>query len=441
MSAVPPVPRRVELGAVTVLVGHVLDVLADVPDASVHSIVTSPPYWGLRDYGCAPIDWPAVEYSPIWYLPPVRVEAMRCALGLEPDVVSFIAHMVLVFRGLRRVLRDDGTCWVNIGSNYATGTNASRGASIERDGQDKPAGWTNRCESTRRTPDGLAAKQLVHQPSLLALALQADGWIWRSEVIWQKPNPMPEAVTDRPTVSHEQVFLFAKSPKYFFDAPAISEAIEHPDAARPEDAARAFSRRRATTVEPRQGDVEVKPYRSGDHRQASIPWADTTGRRNARSVWKIATAPFKGAHFATFPPELARRCIVAGTSARGACAACGAPWERTTEKTRVGPVWNQRGARTGQHEVGDVEEGRGKFAERLCVRVDTTGWSPTCDCGAAVVPCTVLDPFGGSGTTGAVAKTHGRVAVLCEAQPGYLPLIARRIAEAPAYQPTLGGVR
>ena len=313
MSAVPPIPRRVELGAVTVLVGHVLDVLDAVPDASVQSIVTSPPYWGLRDYGCAPIDWPAVEYAPIWYLPPVRVEAMRCALGLEPDVASFIAHMVLVFRGLRRVLRDDGTCWVNLGSSYATGTQADRKPSMTpadaRDGRPshKPAGWTNRCQSTRRSPEGLAAKQLVHAPSLLALALQADGWIWRSEVIWQKPNPMPESVTDRPTVSHEQVFLFAKSPKYFFDAPAISEAIEYPEASTPDDLARAFSRRRATVVDPTQGPVEVRAYgsgnkkavtgadrgRPGDHRQASIPWTDTTGRRNARSVWKIATAPFK----------------------------------------------------------------------------------------------------------------------------------------------------
>ena len=425
MSALPSIPRRVDLGAVTVLVGHVLDVLDAVPDASVQSIVTSPPYWGLRDYGCAPIDWPAVEYAPIWYLPPVRVEAMRCALGLEPDVASFIAHMVLVFRGLRRVLRDDGTCWVNLGSSYATGTNAPRGASVERDGQDKPAGWTNRCQDTRRSPEGLAAKQFVHQPSLLALALQADGWFWRSETIWEKPSPMPSSVTDRPTVSHEQVLLFAKSPRYFYDATAIRE----PDSGQPA----------GNGLAGRQGGARNTVVRGGIG--STEPWQPGAGR-NARTVWKIPAAPFKGAHFATFPPELARRCILAGTSERGACAACGAPWERVTSKQSVGPVWNQRGARTGAHKVGDLEEGRGKFAERYCVRIDTTGWKPSCGCvGAAVVPCTVLDPFGGSGTTGAVAKTHGRVAVLCEAQPEYLPLIARRIAEAPGYQPALGGLR
>jgi DNA modification methylase len=427
MSAAPPIPRRVDLGAVTVLVGHVLDVLDAVPDASVQSIVTSPPYWGLRDYGCAPIDWPAVEYRPIWYLPPVRVEAMRCALGLEPDVSSFIAHMVLVFRGLRRVLRDDGTCWVNLGSSYATGTNAPRGASVERDGQDKPAGWTNRCQDTRRSPEGLAAKQLVHQPSLLALALQADGWIWRSDIVWEKPNPMPESCNDRPTVAHEPVLLFAKRPRYFYDATAIRE----PDSGRA--AGNGFV--------GRQGGAR-DAVRSGGVGSAAA-W-QPGGGRNARSVWKIATAPFKGAHFATFPPELARRCILAGTSERGACAACGAPWRREVERefvpqADVSPERAVRGA-DGQKPLDETNRRQGY--PRGTTTTTTTGWKPSCGCvGAAVVPCAVLDPFGGSGTTGAVAKTHGRVAVLCEAQPEYLPLIARRVAEAPGYQPTLGGLR
>ncbi len=397
-------PARVVMPrGITLIHGASPWALREVRDRSVHCVTTSPPYWGLRDYGCAPLDWPEVEYAPIWYLPPLRVPAMRCALGLEPDLPSFIGHLVLVFREVRRCLRDDGVCWVNLGSSYATGTQADRLSSASppdgRDGRSdhKPSGWTNRCQGTRRSPEGLAAKQLVHAPALLGLALQADGWFWRAENIWHKPNPMPEPVTDRPTVSHEQVLLFAKGPKYFFDAGAISEAIEYPEAATADDMARAFSRRRRTTVEPHQQPLAPKRSgnlapvtgaergRPGDHRRASIPWEDTTGRRNARTVWRIPTQPFKGSHFATFPEELARRCLAAGTSARGCCPSCGAP------------------ARPGD------------------------AAPPACACAAAgSAPCVALDPFAGSGTVGAVARDLGLRAVLVEAQAAYLPLIERR---------------
>lgn len=390
--------------AVEVLVGDCREGLATLPASSVQCIVTSPPYLGLRDYGLDGADWPAVSYRPRYDLPPVEVPAMRCVLGAEPSLLAFVAHQVLVARALRRVLRDDGTLWLNLGASYAAGTTAKRppsgkhaylGDALPLLGahRRKPSSWTNRCDEVRWTPEGLPAKNLIPSPWAVAEALQADGWVLRAEVIWRKPNPMPEAVTDRPTVSHEQVFLLSKRGKYFYDRAAIAEPLEHPEASTPEDFARAMSRRRATATEQRQGPLDAERYRQsdrtrrsgnkaaktgdergrpGDHRKGSIPWeAPPSGTRNARSVWTIPTQPFKGAHFATFPEEIARRCILAGSR------------------------------------PGDV----------------------------------VLDPFGGSGTVGAVAKTTGRTALLCEAQRAYLPLIAQRVASAPSFQPMLGGAR
>ena len=384
-GCVPDVVERVRVdSSVHVLVGDCREGLATLPAASVQTIVTSPPYLGLRDYGLDGADWPAASYRPRYDLPPVEVPAMRCVLGAEPSLLVFVAHQVLVARALRRVLRADGTLWLNLGASYATGTTAKRKPTTTQ-GPDVPRGWSTRCDETRWSPEGLPAKNLIGSPWAVAEALQADGWILRAEIIWRKPNPMPEAVTDRTTVSHEPLFLFSKQGKYFYDREAIAEPLEHPEASTSDDVARAMSRRRATATEQRQEPLDARRYRSGnvtaktgaergrpgDHRKASIPWEDTTGTRNARSVWTIPTAPFRGAHFATFPPELARRCILAGSR------------------------------------PGD----------------------------------TVLDPFGGSGTVGAVAKSTGRLALLCEAQRDYLPLIAQRIAKAPAWQPTLGGAR
>lgn len=375
------VERREVCRGVELLLGDCRNGLTLVPPASVQCIVTSPPYLGLRDYGLVGAEWPDVEYFPRYDLPPVAVPAMRCVLGAEPSLLAFVGHLVLVARALRRVLRDDGTLWLNLGTSYATGTNAPRGTTTTT-GANVPASWSTRCDTVRWTPESLPAKNIIPSPWAVAEALQADGWVLRAEIIWRKPNPLPESIADRPTVAHEPVFLFSKRGKYFYDAAAIAEPLEHPESSTADDMARAMSRRRATTADPRQAPLDPRRYRSGnraaklgaergrpgDHRKASIPWENTTGTRNARSVWTIPTQPFRGAHFATFPEELARRCLLAGSR------------------------------------PGDV----------------------------------VLDPFAGTGTVGAVARTLGRDAVLCEASATYAEMLTRRVRSAPAYQPPLG---
>jgi DNA modification methylase len=265
------------------VIGDCREALRELPAETFHCCVTSPPYWGLRDYG---------------------VEGQ---LGLEATHEEYVARMVEVFREVRRVLRNDGTLWLNLGDSYAgswgaqsrPGTHASPMSSHQIDTMPK----TTQTGSLKRTP-GLKSKDLIGLPWRVAFALQVDGWWLRSEIIWAKPNPMPESITDRPTKAHEQVFLFSKSSRYFYDAGAIAEPLLHPADATASDAARAFSRRRATAPAGRQPEAKLD--------------APTPATRNARDVWTIPSEPYSGAHFATMPRELARRCILAGCSEGGA---------------------------------------------------------------------------------------------------------------------------
>ena len=221
----------------TILVGDALERLQELPDESVQCVVTSPPYWGLRDYG---VDW---------------------AYGLEPTLNRYISIMVEVFSEVRRVLRKDGTLWLNLGDVF----------------------WGGKGKHLVLKP-----KDLIGLPWRIAFALQADGWYLRSDIIWHKPNPMPESVTDRPTRAHEYVFLLTKSARYFYDADAIRGA--------PKDSARASW----------HGDFKPRSKeRREDEQQAE--------GANKRSVWTIATKGFPGAHFATFPPALVEPCILAGS--------------------------------------------------------------------------------------------------------------------------------
>ena len=254
-------------------IGHCLDVLADVPDGAFDCCVTSPPYWGLRDYGDEGKPWPSVEYSPMPGLDPVTVAESTCPLGLEPTVAEYVAHIVHVFREVRRTLRDDGALWLNLGDRYAN------------DGK-----WGGSTGGKRTT--GLKPKDLVGIPWRVAFALQADGWWLRSDIVWSKPNPMPESVTDRPTRAHEYVFLLAKSARYVYDAAASAElsVSEHPS-----------------------GNGFRREHRLSNPRGQESQWEPGEGKtRNRRSVWHVATTPFAGAHFATFPPELIKPCILAG---------------------------------------------------------------------------------------------------------------------------------
>jgi DNA modification methylase len=348
-------------------------------DDSVQCVVTSPPYWGLRDYGLPPSVWD---------------DGWRGVLGLEPTPELWLAHMVSVFREIRRVLRDDGTVWCNVG-------------------------------------DAFAQKQLLGLPWRVAFALQADGWYLRADVIWAKPNPMPESVTDRPTKAHEYVFLLAKRERYFYDAEAVKEtSVDPPGVSRGGSLSRFGRTEQLIAANAHRGD-EI---------------ARSNGHRNRRSVWTVATEPYPEAHFATFPEALVAPCILAGTSERGACQACGAPWERTTDT----PDWYKRldghRMRSGTLTEG-VNVGFGAKTASVTKPSFTTGWRPTCACHAPHVcttycleqcdgrclpqtrPCLVLDPFAGSGTVGAVAERLGRRWVGVDLKPDYLAMAKRRTAQ------------
>ena len=309
-------------------------------DESVQCCVTSPPYWGLRDYGTA--KWEGGEAScghvynhgaqgangdradRTFTAQAVYRDACRkCGarridrqLGLESTPEEYVAAMVSVFREVWRVLRKDGTVWCNLGDSYnayngnaGPGSGFSAGAACDTERPKLESGHGLRTK-------GLKPKDLCMIPARVALALQADGWYLRSDIIWHKPNPMPESVTDRPTKAHEYVFLLSKSARYYYDAGAVREQAQERDDARPfgDAGGNRHGDERSVYTPTRLADAEMihgnKPGRDDGGRNCNQP-----GRmfRNARSVWTIATAPFLGAHFATFPPELAERCILAGS--------------------------------------------------------------------------------------------------------------------------------
>ena len=256
-----------------ILIGDVFDGLRALPDASVQCCVTSPPYWGLRDYG------------------------VPGQLGLEPTPEEYAARMVEVFREVRRVLRDDGTLWLVLGDSYAASGNGGNPPESQYQKQARNAGSLI---PGRKAPQGLKPKDLVGIPWRVAFALQADGWYLRQDIIWHKPNPMPESVTDRCCKSHEYVFLLAKSERYFYDAEAVKEDATD---CKPRPAKKADRWNGQAGHDTKAGFLKGKP---------------AYFTRNRRSVWTVATQSYSEAHFATFPEEIPRRCILAGTSARGA---------------------------------------------------------------------------------------------------------------------------
>jgi len=356
--------------------------------------VTSPPYWGLRDYG------------------------VNGQLGLERTPEEYVANMVRVFREVRRVLRDDGVLWLNLGDSYAgswSGNSMRPEGGTQREGNPGFQALDDRVPKRGGfVPAGLKPKDLVGIPWRVAFALQADGWWLRSDVVWAKSNPMPESVTDRPTKAHEYVFLLSKSERYFYDADAIADASVYPGDMRH---LRTDTRK---TIDPFCADNGSRS-RTGNA---------TGSTRNARSVWEIPTKPYPEAHFATFPPELASRCIKAGTSQRGCCVECGAPWERIAEREKVEQTgvtpkqqaYRNQGLASNKSTIGrtkawGVDEGR-----RTTLR-----WQPTCDHDTEPIPCTVIDPFGGSGTTAATATGLGRKAIHIDLNPDYLELARNRI--------------
>jgi DNA modification methylase len=369
-----------------ILTGDCRDILPTLAAGSVQCCVTSPPYWGLRDYGTA--QWeggeagcdhlePNIGYrqdgargnragdmdtafhgSPRSNLAekPYKHECAKCGarridsqLGLEATPEEYIANLVGVFRAVWRVLRDDGTCWINLGDTYASGDVGKSkwthelGAAAHVNGR-----------QVNKIQTGLKPKDLCMMPARLAMALQADGWYLRSDIIWHKPNPMPESVTDRPTKAHEYIFLLTKSERYFYDAEAIRENKSDST----------FDRDKYARLRNSTKGFEAGIYHSNDGMPSHFGDMGTDSiSRNKRSVWTIATQPYAEAHFATFPEEIPKLCILAGSR------------------------------------PGDL----------------------------------ILDPFAGSGTTGQVALELGRKAILIELNSAYIELAEDRTFVTPGF--------
>ena len=411
----------------SVLEGDCIESMREMPSGSVNTCVTSPPYFGLRDYGHAG------------------------QIGLEPTPEAFVARMVEVFREVHRVLRDDGTLWVNLGDSY-NGSNRGAGGHVEntKEAYVPPTGTP-----PTRVP-GLKPKDLIGIPWRVAFALQADGWYLRQDIIWHKPNPMPESVTDRCTKSHEYIFLLSKSQRYHFDSAAMQEPAVK--------GAAGSDFHTGKTAAHLMGRASDKTRRGDD--------TGDTGTRNRRSVWTVATRPFEGAHFATFPPDLIEPCVLAGCPAAGKRCDCdkiiGTP-------TGTGPIDDPSMAvgRAGMSRPRRVDEGTQPITRREqrdyavqikasphreamaiaagtafahYIRTDHSGARPAPPCLLAdwfargwittPKPCEhpieqaglVLDPFAGSGTTGMVAVKHGRSFVGCELNPKYCAIARARIA-------------
>lgn len=296
----------------TTYLGDNRAVMSEMPAESVHCVITSPPYWGLRDYGTATWDGGDTDCDhrigrtmgnankgAVREVMDGNRSECKCGarridaqLGLERTPEEYVANLVAVFREVRRVLRADGTVWLNLGDSYAAGPTGSLGDKITLGG-----GQANQAANLSRPSKlvpGLKPKDLVGIPWRVAFALQADGWYLRSDIIWAKPNPMPESVTDRPTKSHEYLFLLSRSPRYYFDAGAVKEPQSDWSFARGSVAANEAGVGKASSRGLARG---IEPNPAG---------------RNIRSVWTIATQPYRGAHFATFPKKLVEPCVKAG---------------------------------------------------------------------------------------------------------------------------------
>ena len=386
--------------------GDVREQLKLLPSDHFHCCVTSPPYWGLRSYLNDGDDDKHLE------------------LGSEKTPSDFIRNMVEVFREVKRVMRPDSTTWINMGDCYATSRNGRKAADIvddDRTFRDKPYSTVT---------EGLKPKDLVGMPWRLALALQDDGWWLRSDIIWSKPNPLPSSVTDRPGCAHEYIFLLTKAERYFYDQDAVR--VKTGREADPEWYEEQKKRHAGWSSIEGSGNVCRKRADGKDAGRFSHP-----GGRGLRTVWEIPTEPVPFAHFACFPSAIPRTAILAGTSAAGCCSECGAPWKRETEKgkyiqghapgkqshllmTTPGQP-NYRGEKSAQTSVMST----GCVWERI-----TTGWTPSCSHNAEPIPCRVLEPFAGSGTTLAVARQLKRDSMGIELNPEYNEIAERRIGNA-----------
>ena len=469
----------IDLGGGRIYIGDSREVMKILPDKSIQTVCTSPPYLGLRDYGTATWEGGSSECDHMQVMKislesglrndgrkhkglyegeketqsknmPYKDKCGKCGairvdsqIGMEITPEEYVENMVSVFRLVRQKLRDDGTLWLNLGDSYNSTNGFIRNKKGEsswyRDGRENGAS-----DKTKLNQGVIKEKDLMGIPWRVALALQSDGvadhkaiaildrvmkgligeydksipdrvlvvlerlqaeyaeakgtsWYLRNDIIWSKPNPMPESATDRCTKSHEYIFLLTKSAQYYYDVEAVKEPANYPS-----DKRRPLGSKGAWELDGRE-QGENGGGKEYDH---------DTSTRNLRDVWTITPANFKGAHFATFPPELPAICIKAGTSEKGACSECGSPWERILEKT-VGISTSSPKEQLSHEARGGTGRHTGTVGESGGGRIDgyttTLGWKPTCKYhNDNTVPCTVLDPFAGAGTTLKVAQELGR---------------------------------
>jgi DNA modification methylase len=391
-----------------------------LPDASVHMVATSPPYWGLRDYG---------------------VEGQ---LGSEETLEEYVARLVKVFREVARVLRPDGTLWLNLGDSYVSSPTGNMGTKSKLHEAYTSETYTSTIENqyTKRsrppTPSNLKPKDLVGIPWRVALALQADGWYLRSDIVWAKSACMPESIRDRPTRAHEYVFLFAhpdSGGRYFYDADAIREG-SHTHTRKGTKGGH-----KLTQMGGYKGLAGGTLKRDPDEPYGFARDITTVGR-NKRSWWNINPKPYKGAHFAVWPPKLVEPMIKAGTSEKGCCPTCGSQWERVVEKViptdpgrsedaqhvQAADQLSARAASTGARRLGQA------YQDQLDKNPSKTiGWRPTCECPEhKPVRAVVLDPFSGSATTGMVALGIRRDYIGIDLNEDDLPMAQARILDEPA---------
>ena len=390
---------------IKILHGDCIESLKKLEDQSINTCITSPPYYGLRDYGTA--DWIGgnidcdhtyhvtsaynKNFNERWGNPSgnrkqeserhnveYKKECKKCGaqredkqLGMEDTIEEFTENLVTVFKEVKRVLRDDGTVWLNIGDSYSK------------------------------------KQQLIGAPWRVALALQNDGWCLRQDIIWNKPNAMPESIKNRCTKAHEYIFLLSKNKKYYYDNEAIKE-----DCVGKDERKWADSYDKVGSVI--QGDTNAGIKRTKRYSK------DNDFKRNRRSVWTVTTKPFKGAHFATFPKDLIEPCVLAGCPEK-MCCECGTPYKRQMQKTGE---FQRRWSKTIATAEGSPHEGQSSMQNIY----EDLGLQKQCDCETnETKPGTVLDPFGGSGTTGIVAAQHNRNALLLELNKEYIELAQGRI--------------
>jgi DNA modification methylase len=424
---------------IKILKGDCLETLKSLDEQSINTCVTSPPYWGLRDYGTG--EWVGGDPDCLHksakknadktggftgkrirkiggsennkYLkhkkncPDCGATRKDNQLGMEDTPEEFVENLVRVFKEVKRVLRDDGTVWLNLGDsyyNYRPGKGqALSKQSVSNTDQDLPQDCARRGNKIA----GLKEKDLVGIPWRVAFALQADGWYLRQDIIWHKPNPMPESVRDRCTKSHEYIFLLSKNPKYYYDNEAIKEdSIYHGKDKRSD-----------------KGNIRYEGKRTNNKdTKAQQSFVTINPKKNKRSVWTITTKPYKAAHFATFPTELIEPCVLAGCPEE-ICVDCGKPYKRVMQKPKQLEIERNKRSGLDDRKVGGVLD---KY-NRENPPIDL-GLQKQCDCETNETKGgTVLDPFGGSGTTGVVASKHNRNAVLCELNEGYIDIAEKRL--------------